>query len=317
MLGLLPSSGEEDLKRLRLTVGLQRLSQSACGAVSTVLVSLGMLRKNLFFQDLQSCFFLYAVTRKREYWAGDVALLTCRENVVHGYLLHIDRSRTGQTASVKEIGSADLGPSVRGERNDEDWDRERDRLFYELLGRMFERRTVVCSYLYGPYFDNSWAVRSFHYLTYHRHAFQGQNLFSKGACLNSLKMAGELSVHRMTVTQQEPLRVSFSMRLRLKGRETEALLIPRGTSWNEGFISLTLVPDRERMLVLTVEQEDGLKTDHVLRLAHFPDRPERATFLRVTLYLTSPDTAVLEAEDLGFGGFFPSTGRVWKREIRL
>jgi hypothetical protein len=71
------------------------------------------------------------------------------------------------------VASTDVSDSVRAGRSDEDWDRERDRLFYELLGRLFERRNVTTSYLYGTYFDRSWAVRSFQYLTFRRHAFQG------------------------------------------------------------------------------------------------------------------------------------------------
>ena len=38
------------------------------------------------------------------------------------------------------------------------WNEERDRLFFELLKKLFERRVVTVSYLIGSYFNKSWAV---------------------------------------------------------------------------------------------------------------------------------------------------------------
>jgi hypothetical protein len=37
----------------------------------------------------------------------------------------------------------------------------------------------------------------------------------------------------------------------------------------------------------------------------------------MTLYFTSQKKCTVEVEDLGFGGFYPPSGRVWKREIRI
>ena len=52
-------------------------------------------------------------------------------------------------------------------------------------------------------------------------------------------------------------------------------------------------------------------------LDSFPERPERASRIRMTIYFTDPSTCCLEAEDLGFGGFYRPSGMKWSRRIIL
>ena len=89
-----------------------------------------------------------------------------------------------------QIARQPVGADVRGEMEEADWNKERDRLFFELLKKLFERRTVTVSYLIGDYFSKSWAERSIQYLCFKRHAYQGQNLYSKGACYAAMERAG-------------------------------------------------------------------------------------------------------------------------------
>ena len=56
---------------------------------------------------------------------------------------------------------------------------------------------------------------------------------------------------------------------------------------------------------------------HSMRLPHLPQRPDRATRLRLTVYFSSPTHCHLEVEDLGFGELYRSSGLTWKREIRF
>ena len=71
------------------------------------------------------------------------------------------------------------------------------------------------------------------------------------------------------------------------------------------------------MTILTTPADGGETVAHVLRLDHFPERENRATRLRLTVYFTAQNRCEIEVEDLGFGGFHPSTGRVWKRQVIL
>ena len=66
------------------------------------------------------------------------------------------------------------------------------------------------------------------------------------------------------------------------------------------------------------EDEDGSGTiRHTLRLDHFPDRPDRASRLRVRVWFSAPKMLEAEVTDMGFGSLYPSSGRIWHRSIRI
>lgn len=307
-------------EQARVMMTVPELTGPAGERLPRAMEKLGVPRKNIYVQDYRSSFFYYAVNQKRELWSGDVALLEYseEESLITGSVLHIDRSTTPALVTVKIAATQVMDQSVRGNRNDREWDSERDRLFYELLGKVFERRNVTTSYLIGDYFDRSWAPRSFQYLCFHRHAFQGRNLFTRGACYAAMERAGQLSLPGLLFLGADIIRENMGIMMRIRGRETYYPVVSAGVNWYEAHHSCEFIPDGEtRISFITKPMTGGDEVSHVLRLTGFPDRPNRATRLRLTVYFTSADCCVTEVEDLGFGGFYKPSGKTWKREIRF
>ena len=310
--------GDRQMKDLRIAITLPSLTQSLGDHLVAALESLGIERKNIFLQDWRTSFYYYVVSMRRELWNGDVAFLRVKNQQMVGSILHIDRSVKPGVVTIDEVASADVSERARGSMGVEDWDRERDRRFYELLGKMFERRNVTTSYLYGTYFDRSWAQRSFQYLTFRRHAFQGQNLFSKGACYCVMARLGYVKMPDLLFMGVDQISENIGIRIRVRGKEQYQVLIPAGLNWYEAHSQIDMIPDGEKSVtILTTPANDGETVGHVLRLDHFPDRANRATRLRMTIYFTSQNRFEIEVEDLGFGGFYQPTGRVWKRQVIL
>lgn len=310
--------GETEMQDLRICVTVPSLTRALGDHIVSCLEGMGIERKNIFLQDFRTSFFYYVITRRRELWMGDVAFLRLKGEEMVGSILHIDRTVKPASATFQEVASADVSAAARGDRNDADWDRERDRRLYELLGRLYERRNVTTSYLYGPYFDRSWAERSFQYLTFRRHAFQGQNLFSKGACCSVMARLNLITLPEILFRGVDMISHSVGMRLRVRGREQYRVLIPAGINWYEAHSSLEVIPDDETSItILTTPAEGGETVGRVLRLDHFPVREPRATRLRMTLFFTSPECLEMEVEDLGFGQITPPSGKIWKRKVLL
>ena len=66
--------------------------------------------------------------------------------------------------------------------------------------------------------------------------------------------------------------------------------------------------------------EDALRRKRrkcMMDLPDLPERPNRATRIRLKLFCSSADVCHVTAEDLGFGGFFPATHKVWEDTIPL
>ena len=72
----------------------------------------------------------------------------------------------------------------------------------------------------------------------------------------------------------------------------------------------------EIVLLETSVDRDG-KREIAVKLENMPVRPRATTRLRIRLSMSSADRMRLEAEDLGFGEIFPSTGMKWEQEIAI
>ncbi len=100
------------------------------------------------------------------------------------------------------------------------------------------------------------------------------------------------------------------------GRPDTLAIIPRGSRWYgiEGRQRLLL--DGRETLLLTIVRPGGRERAE-LPLSGLPKRPDKATFL--SLEYICPDESILRitAKDLGFGGFYPSSGLSFSTTINL
>lgn len=306
------------MEDIRIMVTVPELVSPLDERIPGTLEEMGIERKYIFLQDYKSSFYYYTVNQKRELWSADVALLEYEEDTMNGYVLHVDKSTKPALATVEKAASQKMDESVRDGRPEEEWNRERDRLFFELLKKVFERRNVTTSYLMGDYFDKSWAVRSFQYLCYHRHAFQGKNLYTKGACYGAMERMGVITLPDLLFLGEDIIHENLGMNMRIRGKEMYYPIITAGVNWYEAHHVCEFIPDSETSItIITKPMTGGQEISHILRLTDFPRRPNRATRLRMTVYFVSAHRCKVEVEDLGFGGFFRPSGKKWKREIAL
>ncbi len=301
---------------LHVMVTVRDLTEEKNNQIVGTLLELGVDRKRIYVQDYLASFYYYAVNQKKELWAQDVALLTYEDESIVGYVLHIDRSHKPAVAKVEEAARQKMDENVRAGRSDEDWNRERDRLFFELLKKVFERRTVTVSYLIGDYFNKSWAVRSIQFLCTQRRAYQGMNLYSKGACFAAMERAGFRQGSGMIFSGKDVIDRNLWMEVRVRGKETLYPLVEAGMNWYEVHSVCEFIPCKERGIrLISGSMSSEETTEHSMRLPGLPDRPDRAGRFRMTVYFTSPSCCHIEVEDLGFGGLYPSSGLSWSRDI--
>ena len=307
-----------DYSTVRIMVTVPKLEKLLAERIPQALMMLGVERRNIYLQDYLSSFYFYAVHQKKELWNADVALLEYRDQTMTGHVLHIEPTKPTAIARIELAGSQLLDDKARDGREDADWDKERDRLFFELLKKVFERRTVVTCYLIGDYFSQDWAVRSYQYLCQTRHVFQGHNLYTRGACYAAMERCQLARSQDILFLGADVLKENFHIRMRVRGREMDVPLISAGVNWYEAHHECEFIPDDQTSLTIwTKPMSGGEEVAHLMRLRRFPARNNRATRLRMTMYFTSPDCCCVEVEDLGFGGFYRSTGQKWKRKIYL
>ncbi len=303
---------------LHLMVTVPKLDRLLSERLPQALELLGLTRRQIYLQDFLTGFYYYAVNQRRDLWNADVALLEYRDEVMYGYVMHIDRAKVPAVVTVRQAARQSVTSRERDGRDAKNWDRERDRLLFELLKKVFEGRNVQTVYIVGDYYSADWAERSFQYLCGGRHAFQGRNLYTQGACYAAMERAGALKMGDMLFVGDDVVSDNLGMVMRIRGKNTYYPLVTAGINWYEAHHECEFIMDDETQIsIYSKPMLGGNETVHILQLDHFPDRPPRASRLKLMLYFVSPHVCVLEVEDKGFGGFYKSTNRRWKRKIYL
>ena len=168
----------------------------------------------------------------------------------------------------------------------------------------------------GDYFNKSWAERSIQYLCYKRHAFQGKNLYSKGACYAAMERAGLIVVRDMLFGGRDMIERNLGMEMRVRGKDTFYPLVSAGINWYEAHHVCEFTMNDEREIrIISQPMAAGESIVHMMRLPGLPSRPNRATRLRLDVYFSSPTKFHIEVEDMGFGGLYKPSGLVWERTV--
>lgn len=302
--------------RIHVMVTVKELTEKWSGLITAALEKNGVDRKRIYLQDYLSSFYYYTVNQKKELWYQDVALLEYEEEAIVGYVLHIDRGTRPAIARVDKIARQPMDDSVRAGMGEQEWQKEKDRLFFELLKKVFERRTISVSYLMGDYFNKSWAERSIQYLCYKRHAFQGRNLYSKGACYAAMERAGLIPGRDIIFGGNDMIERNLGMEMRIRGKETFYPMVSAGINWYEAHHVCEFILNKEREIrIISRPMASGDTIVHIMRLTGLPSRADRGTRIRLTVYFSSPTKCHIEAEDLGFGGFYRPSGLIWSRTL--
>ncbi len=119
--------------QLHVMVTVRSLTEDMSGVIVRALECAGVERRRIYVQDYSSSFYYYTVNQRRELWYQDVALLEYIDGEIVGSVLHIDRSTRPAIARVDVVARQPAGGEERGDRSDQEWNRELDRLFFELL----------------------------------------------------------------------------------------------------------------------------------------------------------------------------------------
>lgn len=304
--------------QLHVMVTVKELTDTWSSILVEALEKNGIKRTQIYLQDYLSSFYYYTVNQKKELWYQDVALLEYEDEAIVGYVLSIDRSTKPAVAHVEKVARQPMDDSVRAGRGDQEWKKEKDRLFFELLKKVFERRTVSVSYLMGDYFSKSWAERSIQYLCYKRHAFQGRNLYSKGACYAAMERAGLIPGRDIIFGGRDMIQRNVGMEMRIRGRETFYPIVNAGINWYEAHHVCEFILNGEREIrLISHPMSQGETIVHSMRMPGLPARPNRSTRVRMTVYFSSPTRCHVEVEDLGLGGLYKASGLTWSRTLEF
>ena len=196
---------------------------------------------------------------------------------------------------------------------------QKDRLLFTAVRELMQEQEFSAAYLTGRALGGGWMKDSLNLICRGRRAFQGDTLYSKGAADSTMAACGLASkADKYFYLSRDALRCNIGMECLKTGRTVYQALLDAGAAWYDAAAQIdVLLEDGDEIVFLETSVDRGNEREIAVKLENMPQRPRAATRLRIRLSMVSADRMKLEAEDLGFGEIFPSTGMKWEQEIAI
>ncbi len=274
--------------------------------------SIGLKAEKIFFQSHSESFYHFLIRQSEDIWRNGSVLFECTAGMINAYRMEANFRTDPVVVYISE--SRYETARYSGFPESEEELAGRDRAFLEFAKDFCESGNTVSVYLVGDGFDESWMRMSRKYLTDNYRVFQGSNLFSKGACYGILdRMTGDDVSKKYLFLGNDKLSCNVGMKVFSQGDERYYAILDAGTSWYDAKKSFEYyIQEGDHIeLILTSLTGGG---ERVAKIT-FDDFSGRIARFRTSLYMENESTLITETEDLGFGEFRLSTGRVWREEI--
>ena len=291
---------------------LERVDRQALEMVERIALLLSLPPERVSCQSRAESFFFYNISQPEELWRHSCLICDFGGERLKTLLLEVNRHTRPATVTVAQEEHPEL------ERQD---DREEmDEAFLSIFRSVSDGRIIDTVYLIGDGFAGEWYPKTLAVMCRNRRVFQGNNLYSKGACYGgkAKRPGGGVSGREYVYLGSHMLRVNVGLLTEKRGKETCLSLLDAGMNWFDARGECEFLLDADHTFTLRLTPVSGKKLrEVVVTLSGVPERPPFAT--RIFLAASCPDaeTVRLRMEDRGFGEFFPSSGLAWEESLPL
>lgn len=304
----------------RIVFTVETVDRNISQALKQSAKAIGIAEENIYIQDHEESFVEYTIHQKSELWNYHVVLLEYDKDYLKAFKLKINTKTTPITATIsradfKEIKSSDI---MFQEENSEEKNHKLDQLVKEKLKHYFGVSQVSCVFLSGEGFEGDWAKETLRFLCTARRVFQGKNLYTKGACYFAAKKVSSHEIDDYLFLGVNKLNYNIGIDVSYRGENQYYSLLTADENWYDANKKCELILDSESSVELKLTPIDHNDTRIVIVNLHdLPVRPNRTIRISLQVKFISENTGIVTVEDLGFGDFFESSGKIWKHEIFL
>jgi hypothetical protein len=291
-------------KIAKIAITLPGLSREAAEVFSESIQKLGMKKEQLMLLDRRESFYYFAYSQPESLCLHDVCLFDYRGEDMNCCRLERNRRTQPQVITLTE----EVRRLV---------ETDQDEAFLHVLEDSFRGHIISSVYLVGDGFSGEWMKRSVTYMCQGRRAFMGKNLYSKGACYAAEIRESDGSWPYVYMGENE-MKVNVCLKVYNHGKLDFYTLISAGDNWyeTEGECEVLLDGTPEISFWLQPPHSREARIEK-LELSDLPDRPVRATRLRINAKPLSDRRVRIRIRDLGFGEFFKSSNKVFEYNMEL
>lgn len=261
-------------------------------------------------------FVYYMLNQPKSLWTNDVALFEFNANYFKYYRMKAQKNRPPYYVTVEEEEIHDF-PEADLLGCEEEM-KEADTKFLGIIQERFKQGIISCVYLLGTGFAKQWYEQSIRKLCDKRRVFQGQNLFSMGACYCLGERFLQPDGYGTLLLCEGRTLVDITILANVRGKTRQLLLSKAGTNWYHAGAKIECILDDVRTVQLTIFWPITKTSRNILlELEGFPYRPNKTTRIELSIvYLNSRQFAAI-VRDKGFGDLFKASGKTVKQVIDI
>ncbi len=297
---------------------VEELTPRIVDVLGKVAVGLQLKAAHICFQSHRESFYAYMLHQSNELWKNDVMIFEYNKSL-KSLCMECNNRTTPKVVFIEQLSYAEV--ERRAWKEEEALKRQQmeelDFLFLDIVKKVLEGKNVSTIFLLGDGFKEGWAKESLKFLCRNRRVFQGNNLYSKGACFGMLERLNPSARWKEYVyLGVDKLKSNIGMKALRRGEDSYYAVLDAGTNWYEASAEFDIILESGNELDLIITPlTGGNVTTRTLILEGLPERQKRTTRLNVRMEMTAVDKATVTIEDMGFGELIPSSGKAWTQTI--
>ncbi len=299
---------------------VEELSPRMVDVLSRVAAGLQLKTKSICFQNHLESFYAYTIHQDRDLWKNDVVIFEYNTGL---RMLRLECNRR-TSPMVVLIGQEEFPDMLRRVWSENEEEREQQRqeldlLFSHTVQEALDGEMISTVFLLGEGFKEGWAKESLKILCKNRRVFQGNNLYSKGACYAMAERLNPSEEWKKYVyLGADKLKSNIGMKAVRRGEDSYYAILDAGTNWYEAASEFDIILESGNTVDFLITPLTGSGVlERPVHLPGIPDRPRGTTRLNIHIEMTSVNQASVTIEDLGFGELFPSSGKAWSSTIQV
>lgn len=299
----------------KLAITLKQLDIHLLSALYEIMDHLGIKKEQLLIQSHIQSYLYYALSQKKELWTNDIGLFDFDEEGLTYHQISINRKIKPMVVGVqskdftKELNYVIFCESEQKQKIVAD--------FEEIAKTALYKQIVTTLYMTGKGFEGDWANGVFQKLCVGRRVFKGLNLYTKGACYAAKEAVAKDKFQEFIFLSEEMIECDISINIYCNGKEEEMALVKAGIAWYDVEKEWEVIPDDLEELKFTITDIlSKRKTYHTIALDGLPNRPNKMTRLKIKIQFADVSSCVITVKDLGFGGYYRSSNRIWEKLIQ-
>lgn len=288
-----------------LTFHLEELNLKNVELLKSISKQLGIPENHVFLQDSRESFCDFAMNQPYELMQHDVMLFFCERNELIAFWLTREEKTRPQKIEIQTLNLGTLPLPAE----------ERDESFAGMAEAAMHGKIISSVYLMGDGLEGGWLKDSLHVLCRGRKAFQGKNLYTKGACCHSMLMAANKE-REYVYFSEHMITQNIFIQVKSGNRTFFRELVEAGTSCYEVQASCQVLLAGEPDVDVWVQEPDSKNARiESLQLTDLPLRPPKATRLLIEALPGDKKQVIIRITDLGFGAWYATSGKIWEYGI--